>query len=493
MTTMIPEKDKRHKTYIQIEKNNGGKERMKKKVYKAIAYLLSAVLIVGIIPFTLPQAAIKAEAEGIVNKKINFGADVLIPTITETENIFFYGESDTRNRVSSAPLVYYGFNNPKKWFVIGNNEIGAVKEPWTVTLFAAEALKDETGYDSSIPYSRSYANSDIKTVVDGFYDSLFSPNEQISIQQRILLKGEYNSRPDNFCDGVYDENGTSGYLWLLSTREANQIGQELLAFGKKSGNQFFWLRSPGKKTEYAIALVTDGGKILPEGIGINTSGAVRPAFNLNLSYIILTSAAEGGKVSGDVGASALMPVGNATNDEWKLTIYDHSRDELKVWMDGNTNVSPGSTIKIKYNNATTGKNEYLSAILVDSNDNILYYGRLKELNSASLKDGEAEINLPSLPNGRYTIKFLSEQYNGDKMTDYASSFHSSREINLLVTDFKNTGKSIQMGSDVLGVELNSNNAATLYYDSYEENGVTQSDKWRVFGWEDYGIAGFSTI
>ena len=33
MTMMIPEKEKRNKTYIQTEKNHGGKERMKKKIY----------------------------------------------------------------------------------------------------------------------------------------------------------------------------------------------------------------------------------------------------------------------------------------------------------------------------------------------------------------------------------------------------------------------------------------------------------------------------
>ena len=81
-----------------------------------------------------------------------------------------------------------------------------------------------------------------------------------------------------------------------------------------------------------------------------------------------------------------------------------------------------------------------------------------------------QVTIPSgLTEGKtYTLRFMSEQYNGDKMTDYASAFDPKREVSFTIGSniYYNSEKAIQFGSDALGAGVNTKDAAPLYYDSY---------------------------
>ena len=81
--------------------------------------------------------------------------------------------------------------------------------------------------------------------------------------------------------------------------------------------------------------------------------------------------------------------------------------------------APDDTVTLNYKGATTGINEYISAIIADSSGS-RYYGRVAQPTAES---GTVEIKIPSdLAPGDYTLKVFSEQYNGDYNTDYASNF-----------------------------------------------------------------------
>ncbi|MCR5475371.1 MAG: hypothetical protein K6F28_09245, partial [Lachnospiraceae bacterium] len=149
-------------------------------------------------------------------------------------------------------------------------------------------------------------------------------------------------------------------------------------------------------------------------------GAVRPAYNLNLSSIIFTSAAEGGKSSGTVGAGALTePAGYDGSEGWKLTVLDSSRSFSAVRTDRGR-VLAGRDISISYSGATVGEDEYVSAILINSSGEVLYYGRIVDKSSGDAA-GTANITIPEgLAEGTYMVKVFSEQYHTDKKTDYAS-------------------------------------------------------------------------
>lgn len=174
----------------------------------------------------------------------------------------------------------------------------------------------------------------------------------------------------------------------------------------------WWLRSPCKLSSSA-AVVHGNGEVLDDGM-YHTSDefGVRPAFNLNLNAVLFTSAAVDGKPDG-----GLTPISEHTGNEWKLTLLDNSRNFAVTETTASGN--PGDPLTLHYSGATTGTNEYISVILAD-NSGAKYYGRVAQPTEAT---GTVEIEIPSdLAPGSYTLKVFSEQYNGDRKTDYASNF-----------------------------------------------------------------------
>ena len=176
----------------------------------------------------------------------------------------------------------------------------------------------------------------------------------------------------------------------------------------------YWLRS-FEISEQLPFMVGEDASLMGDW-GDNPS-AVRPAMNLSTAgnNILFVSAAEGGKPAG-----GLAEISEYTGNEWKLTLLDSSRSGFAVTTTNLSAYTRGGTVKIGYTGAKTGTNEYVSAMILDAAGNPAYYGR----SSAALTDenGTAELTIPALAEGTYTLKVFNEQYNGDKMTDLASAF-----------------------------------------------------------------------
>ena len=176
----------------------------------------------------------------------------------------------------------------------------------------------------------------------------------------------------------------------------------------------YWLRS-FEISEQLPFMVGENASLMGDW-GDNPS-AVRPAMNLSTAgnNILFVSAAEGGKPAG-----GLAEISEYTGNEWKLTLLDSSRSGFAVTTTDLSAYTRGGTVKIGYTGAKTGTNEYVSAMILDAAGNPAYYGR----SSAALTDenGTAELTIPALAEGTYTLKVFNEQYNGDKMTDLASAF-----------------------------------------------------------------------
>ena len=176
----------------------------------------------------------------------------------------------------------------------------------------------------------------------------------------------------------------------------------------------YWLRS-FEISEQLPFMVGENASLMGDW-GDNPS-AVRPAMNLSTAgnNILFVSAAEGGKPAG-----GLAEISEYTGNEWKLTLLDSSRSGFAVTTTDLSAYTRGGTVKIDYTGAKTGTNEYVSAMILDAAGNPAYYGR----SSAALTDenGTAELTIPALAEGTYTLKVFNEQYNGDKMTDLASAF-----------------------------------------------------------------------
>lgn len=300
------------------------------------------------------------------------------------------------------------------------------------------------GYDAS---HNTGGDSGIDYTSDNFIGTAFSAKEQAAIADTEVFND------DNPTYGTEGGNNTTDQIFLLSIAEAQNssyfadnssriaTNTAYVAGGGKLGSSYmngvgeadyWWLRSPGDLDHRAAGVSVDGG-VGRYGHSVRIAyNAVRPAFNLDLTSVLFTSAAVGGKIpaassggnQGGEAADAIFEIGDYDGSEWKLTLLDNSRN-FAVTEEAASG-KPGDTITLNYTGATTGTNEYISAIIADNNG-AQYYGRVAQ---PTATDGKVEITIPSgLADGTYTQYVFSEQYNGGeqddtKLTDYASAFET---------------------------------------------------------------------
>ena len=176
---------------------------------------------------------------------------------------------------------------------------------------------------------------------------------------------------------------------------------------------------------FAIEVV-DTGSLDFNSVG-GTLG-VRPALNLNLSSVLFSSVAEGGKSTSVDGT--MSAISSTTPSAWKLTLDDSANRSGFTVTETAMAAKQGDTKTITYSNANIGGREYVSAMITNSaGTEILYYGKL--VHAQNIASGTADITIPSsLDAGTYSLKIFSEQCNGDKKTDLSSAF---KNIALTVT------------------------------------------------------------
>ena len=358
-----------------------------------------SILLVFCIMMSLMPISVFAEEVGAEGS-----ASVQLGTTALNKNV----------NTATAPTVYFGQNhdnNPAAWRVIGYDGSGVTSVQGDITLLAAGAM-GVIPFVDTILYNE-YAPSNLKTAIDALVAKL-TTEENAAVKKRALTSGSYNGENTDCVAGGQVDNAV---FWPLSTKEAIAVNNDLRALDPAHPNwvtSSWWLRSPGSKTFY-VAIVSSDGSVKYSGISIrkqNNHLTVRPAFNLNLNSVLFTSAAVGGKPD-----RGLTPIPEYSGNEWKLTLLDSSRNfaVTEKTADG----YPNDTITLNYSGATTGANEYISAIIADNNG-AQYYGRVAQPTAES---GTVEIKIPSdIAPGNYTLKVFSEQYNGDYKTDYASNF-----------------------------------------------------------------------
>ena len=329
-----------------------------------------------------------------LQRTVQLGADALNKTVN----------------TASAPIVYFGQNQenkPAAWRVIGYDGNGVAATAGKTTLFAA----DNMGL-TKIGSNAAYADSDLKVAIDALAGKLTAA-EMSAVEKRTLESGSYDRENTDCVDGTAVNDAV---FWPLSSKEANAVKSDLRVADPEHpdwASSFWWLRSPSELPN-AAAYVDGNGNIQYHGMyDFRSEYGVRPAFNLNSDSVLFASAAVGGKPEG-----GLTEVSEYTGNEWKLTLRDSSRS-FSVTSNKTVTAAPGGTVEITYTGTETGGNEYVSVLLCDSNDNVLYYGKIAQ-NSAS---GTASIAIPGdLAPGGYNLKVFSEQCNGDYNTDYASNF-----------------------------------------------------------------------
>jgi len=323
--------------------------------------------------------------------------------------------------IADGSTIYYG------QYTEG---IRTYEVPWLVL----DADKTNTNTGGALLISKYLLGStSFEAVWDGDdSDGQAQPNEWQNSDAQAWSKGFAGS--DHFSaaelaamlattktDGKYMEYGASELksekAFFLSAEEAatyfhSDKEREAAFITNPAGSTaWWWLRSPYGDKPYNAGVVS----VVQRYTRVSYADGARPAFNLALSPVLFSSAAEGGKLSGTVGAAALKAISVGAPSEWKLTLLDNSR-KFKAERTGYN--STGKVMTISYTGATVGAHEYISAVVMGGNGAVKYYGNIA---SPQVVSGSAEIDLSGIVlDTDDKLYVYSEAVNGDKKTDYAS-------------------------------------------------------------------------
>ena len=339
--------------------------------------------------------------------------------------------STSGNKITHIPnsYIYFGtYNNtPIKWRVLDANKTNAGTTNG-MFLLSEYLLASGLAFNWVVSKNNVYQGSDAQGWCIGFAKNRdnFSVLEQSAMLGIAKNDGISAAFPKGYTWGESSLT-VDDKMFLLSVQEladyvANYDGPALntsfLTPGL-SANEWL-LRTPcwagEHTTSFVSSIVLKHGNLV---LSSKSSGnkASRPAFNLNLDSILYTSTATRSKWDANVD-DRLFEVNIVMNiPEWRITLKDSSRNFSA--SASTTKLRANESLTVTYSGAKTGDNEYVSAMIVDENGDVLYYGRIAH----NSKSGSATITIPSeMATGTYTLKVFSEQCNGDYKTDYASDF-----------------------------------------------------------------------
>ena len=296
-----------------------------------------------------------------------------------------------------------------EWVVIGDTSSGvSTGKPDQVTLF----LKDQSAggppgfvkFNSSIDLSNYYQGSILQSEMNSAYSNL-----PVKEQRMVVLR--------DFDGGAFFGDGSDGVagpgvkdagFWPLSIAEAEKLDSSLWVFAG-----YWWSRSPAAYDWGVMAIkgrASDTGE-LEDGHYVTDECFMRPAFILNKSDVLFTTAAVNGKPSSvNEGLSAISPATGTI----KLTAI--SSDDLALTVTSYEYNAEKNRLTVDYHGASTGQGKYVSCLLTDDSGNLLYYGKLSDLAASSLT-----IEVPdALSPGDYSLLLFNEEINDDYYTDFAS-------------------------------------------------------------------------
>ena len=368
---------------------------------KKMSLLLGLTMIMSLLPM---QLSVKVKAE--TTPSVTLGGTSQITT-----GAAIYFGKHTKEDGNEAPIL---------WRVMG-------VEGEKVTLLSDKILEYRQ-YNGSWDH-KNWSESDIckylnskDTYADtGFLTTAFTPQEQGYIETystvREQVKGSsYTIIPDQKIVLPSFDEVTTGGAYGFNDNDSRK------AYDAEGYNNKWWLRSPVIWST-VISVEANGDIMNPinGSTDVDVNLGVRPALKLNLSSVLFTSDAQGSGKKSTTANSQLASVASSTNNQ-KLTCIDRSGQRVSIGKTAFNYIKGQETeIEISYSDATTGTNQYLSAMITDKNGVLKYYGVIKDLSASSSPSGTAKVTIPSdFDSNKYDLKIFTEQIKSECLTDYAS-------------------------------------------------------------------------
>ncbi|MCI8551065.1 MAG: hypothetical protein HFI68_10870 [Lachnospiraceae bacterium] len=399
---------------------------------RILSFLIAVCLMAGV----MPMGALAEPGTSGIARAAGTGAIQIRNATNSNGGISGY------DAAAGYDYIYYGTwqGNPVKWRVLDEEASDGTSDHLFLLsdalLASGDPAKETIVFSGSGPqwhasdakkWCRNFSGETVGSAV------ALSAGELAALMRTIKSDAEYMG--DSGVESMAINNILpSDTVFFLSNEEAQKEAYGLGTPDKRKASYNgteggWWLRSTAKADTSNILYMDDTG--VSAMCKPMENYYARPAMNLNMDAVLFTSAANG-KSSGATGADALKAVEEKTPSEWKLTLKDSSRNGFTAAPaagGSSVTVKNGGSVKVTYSGAGTDAKDFVSAMIEekDSGD-ILYYGRIVNQTAG----GDMDIKIPeSLPEGEYILKVFSEQYNGDRNTDYASDF---RNIDLTVTD-----------------------------------------------------------
>lgn len=372
----------------------------------------------------------------------------------------------------NGDFLHFGLTTNNKWRILEKSE--------NQLLLYSDDTFYKWPYQIFDDVSNVYETSDIRSFLQnaGFSSAFPDSREQaLVVPTTIAAKNNTEFNTDgshvvsDWTDGgvvgtdttvSYTNPGVNGdKLFLLSVDEITNPNYGFYRYGSSKNksreapsDERYWLRSGDvdePKYPAFIDCFPNEGQIA-NNYEYHIGFEVMAAAHIDTSDILFVSSATDGKLSGPYGADALKAVVESSTNDFKFTLTDPN-----LILSLSNVIRTGNKYSFNYTASATANN--ISAIVLDSANNIVSYGRIKDISSAENKNGSAEINLPAdFDSAGYTLKVFPEEYHGDNATDYAGEtilVEESQKDEKYTVTFKNDN-----GEILKTEEVPSGNAAT---------------------------------
>lgn len=353
-----------------------------------VGLFLAAVLVLFLLPATALAAGIQAN----------------VPALTVND--------------TTTTIAFAG----REWYVISTGSGGVAPNSGHLTLLAKDSFGisafriglniapiDTTGWKQYSGDTWWYQGT--FTQPNDYNDSTLMRTLATAADAMPVSEAALITARDIGTDGIGGLAVNGQKLWPLSLAEYQNMGS--LSGDAFSG--YSWLRSPHSVISAYVA-VSGGsytsGPVSPPNI------AVRPALHLNLTSVLFTSDATAGSGKSLATAGGALVGATAPTQNLKFTMRN-SAQTLVVFATTAQSTQSGAILSFSYAGATMGTNQYVSCALLDEHGALKYYGKLADSSSAG--SGTLSVPLSGVSDGNYVLKIFSEQTNGDRYTDFAST------------------------------------------------------------------------
>ncbi len=294
----------------------------------------------------------------------------------------------------------------------GSNYIssGAGKFMFSTRAFGTSAFQSSK--------SGTYPNSNLHSAMNNFYGSDdttgtgnfgLTATEKTAIFQTTLAGSSMHT-------GLTDLTGQR--FFPLEVRspdisEYNYLGSlTKLATGDPA--QSWWSRTNHENDTQAFVVANNSSRAVE--VDISRSHGIRPAFNLDASKVLFTSAAVDGKTPYNDVDDTLVKISDTAPTVWKMTLLDTGRNSFV--LDSGDAIINGNDVGFYYSGATEAANEYISVMIVDRAGAITHYAKVSSALSGS--KNLTSFTIPGDMAGNINLKIFNEQANGNNITDYSS-------------------------------------------------------------------------